>query len=117
MGSISYFVSMLCAFLLSSTLNKASTNPSFVLTNPSKRPNDMHIECIAESAVSELMLLILMVTVSLTRRGRIGRMKLLTLIPPTASAFLRDSTLLKHANYVLIRQPHAKVGKGTGRDG
>lgn len=116
MGSISYFLSMLCAFLLSFTLNKASTNPSFVLTSPSKGPKDMHIECIAESAVSELMLPILMVTVW-THRGRIGRMKLLTVIPPTEIAFLRDFALLKHVSYVLIRQSHAKAGEGKGRDG
>lgn len=95
MGSISYFLSIFCAFELSFTLNKASTNPSFVLTSPAKEPNDMHIECIAESAVSELMLLILMVTVFRGHRGRIGRMKFLIVISPTEIAFLRDSTLFE----------------------
>jgi hypothetical protein len=71
----------------------------------------MHIEYIVESAVSEPMLLILKVTVSSTSRGRIGRMWFLTVITPTEIAFSKDSTLLKHVNHILIRQPHQKKGE------
>lgn len=73
MACVSYCSSMLCGSKLFFTIKKALTSLAFFLSNPSKGPTDLHIECIMASAVFVLMLLILMVTVSEACIGRIGR--------------------------------------------
>lgn len=89
MQVFSYFFIMLFMPALSFTLNKASTASSFVLTSPSNLPQDMHIECTAESVVSEFILVILMVTSSSSSGGSIERPKLCTTTSQSEPALLK----------------------------
>lgn len=96
LACVSYCSSMLCESKLFVAVNKASTSFAFFLVNPSKGPTDLHIECIVETAVFVLMLLILMVTVSEACVGQIGRQIPVAVVPLTEVVLLLDSVIFWH---------------------